>query len=225
MDVHRSPGDCAGPFRGVGDSMEVLPLGLWLDLLGTFVFGISGALVAVRRRLDLFGIMVLSVAAGLAGGMVRDMLLGATPPTALADPRYLLTALAAAICAFFGHRLLAHLSKPVMVLDALGLGLFAVSGCRKALLFGLDPLPAVLLGVLTAVGGGAVRDLLVVETPRVLRDEIYALAAMVGAAMVVAGAMLGLDQGWTAAAGVVAAFAVRLISVWRGWRAPRAPGS
>ena len=205
--------------------MEVLPLGLWLDLLGTFVFGISGALVAVRRGLDVFGIAVLSVAAGLAGGMIRDMLLGATPPTALEDPRYLLTALAAAVCAFFGHRLLARLSKPVMVLDALGLGLFAVSGCRKALVFELDPLPAVLLGVLTAVGGGAVRDLLVVETPRVLHEEIYALAAMVGAAIVVTGAALGLSESWTAAAGVIAAFAIRVVSVRRGWRAPRPPGS
>ena len=212
-------------FTTRGDDMDVLPLGLWLDLVGTFVFGISGALVAVRRGLDIFGIAVLSVAAGLAGGMIRDMLLGATPPTALADPRYLLVALAAAFCAFFGHGLLARLSKPVMVLDALGLGLFAVSGCRKALELGLGPLSAILLGVLTAVGGGAVRDLLIVETPRVLREEIYALAAMVGAALVVAGAALGLSDSTTAGAGVAAAFALRVISVRRGWRAPRAPGS
>ncbi len=214
-----------GPTSRSVENMDILPLGLWLDLLGTFVFGISGALLAVRRGLDIFGIAVLSVAAGLAGGMIRDTLLGATPPTALEDPRYLLTALAAAVCAFFGHHLLARLSKPVMVLDALGLGLFAVSGCRKALLFELDPLPAILLGVLTAVGGGAVRDLLVAETPRVLREEIYALAAMVGAVIVVAGAALGLSENWTAGTGAVAAFAVRVISVWRGWRAPRAPGS
>ena len=205
--------------------MEVLPLGLWLDLLGTFVFGISGALVAVRRGLDIFGITVLSVAAGLAGGMIRDMLLGATPPTALEDPRYLLTALAAAACAFWGHRFLARLSKPVMMLDALGLGFFAVAGCGKALVFELDPLPAVLLGVLTAVGGGVVRDLLIVETPRVLREEIYALAAMIGAALVVAGAALGLSESWTAGTGVVATFTIRVISVRRGWRAPRPPGS
>lgn len=205
--------------------MDVLPLAFWLDLLGTFVFGISGALVAVRRSLDIFGIAVLSVAAGLAGGMIRDMLLGATPPTALQDPRYLLAALAAGGCVFLGHRLLERLNKPVMVLDALGLGVFAVSGCQKSLLFGLDPLPAILLGVLTAVGGGATRDLLVVEVPRVLREEVYALAAMVGAVIVVAGAALGFPETWTAVAGVAAAFAVRVISVWRGWRAPRAPGS
>jgi len=208
-----------------GEMMETLPLALWLDLAGTFVFGISGALLAVRRGLDLFGIAVLALAAGLAGGMIRDVLLGATPPTALADPRYLLTALAAGVFAFFAHRLVERVAKPVMVLDALGLGLFAVSGCTKALLFGLGPLPAVLLGIVTAVGGGALRDLLVAETPRVLREEIYALAAMVGAATVVAGAALGLPEGWTAGAGILACFALRVVSVWRGWRAPRAPGS
>ena len=203
--------------------MDVFPLGLWLDLLGTFVFGISGALLAVRRELDVFGIAVLSVAAGLAGGMIRDALLGATPPTALADSRYLPTAIAAGACAFFGHRLLAKLNKPVMILDALGLGLFAVSGCGKALDFGLDPLPAILLGVLTAVGGGAVRDLLVVETPRVLREEIYAFAAMVGAVIVVIGAGLGFSETSTAVVGVVAVVAIRVVSALRGWRAPRAP--
>lgn len=205
--------------------METLPLAFWLDLLGTFVFAISGALVAVRHGLDIFGIAVLAVAAGLAGGMIRDVLLGATPPTALEDPRYLLTALAAGVCVFFGHRLLDRLNKPVMVLDALGLGVFTVSGCQKSLVFELDPLPAILLGVLTAVGGGATRDLIVAEIPRVLREEVYALAALVGAAIVVAGGALGLADGWTAAAGIVAAFAVRVISVWRDWRAPRAPGS
>lgn len=205
--------------------MDALPLGLWLDLLGTFVFGISGAMLAVRRRLDVFGIAVLAVAAGLAGGMIRDIALGSTPPAALADPRYLFAALGAAACAFFGHRTLARLNKPVMALDALGLGLFAVSGCRKALALGLDPLPAILLGILTAVGGGALRDLLVTETPRVLREEVYALAAMIGAVMVVAGQSFGLPDLWTSVAAVATTVVVRLVSVRRGWQAPRAPGS
>ncbi|MFW8596315.1 trimeric intracellular cation channel family protein [Cribrihabitans neustonicus] len=204
-------------------SHRKLPLAFWLDLRGTFVFGISGALVAVRRALDIFGIAVLSVAVGLAGGMIWDKLLGATPPTALEDPCYLLTALAAGVCVFFGQRLLERLNKPVMMLEALGV--FAVSGCLKSLLFGLDSLLAFLLGVLSAVGGGATRDLLVVEIPRVLREEVYALAAMVGATIVVAGAALGLPETWTAVAGVVAAFGFRVISVCRGWRAPRGAGT
>jgi uncharacterized membrane protein YeiH len=205
--------------------MDVLPLGLWLDLLGTFVFGLSGAMLAVRHRLDAFGITALALAAALAGGMVRDLALGATPPAAFEDARYLLAAIGSALCAFFGHRLIARLSKPVMVLDALGLGFFAVSGCRKALLFGLDPLPAIMLGVLTAVGGGALCDLLVAEVPRVLREEVYALAALAGAMLVVAGAALEVHDSWTAAVGVAAAFLIRIVSVWRGWQAPRAPGS
>ncbi len=205
--------------------MDVLPLGLWLDLLGTFVFGLSGAMLAVRRRLDLFGVAVLAVAAALAGGILRDLALGDAPPAALRDVRYLSAALGSAACVIFGHRLIARLDKPVMVLDALGLGLFAVSGCRKALQFGLDPLAAIILGILTAVGGGALRDLLVAETPRVLREEVYALAALVGAAMVAGGWALELPTGWTAAAGVTATALIRIVSVRRGWRAPRAPGS
>ncbi|SFQ06514.1 trimeric intracellular cation channel family protein [Tranquillimonas alkanivorans] len=205
--------------------MQVLPLGLWLDLLGTFVFGLSGGMLAVRRELDVFGITVLAVAAALAGGMLRDIALGATPPAAFADGCYLVAALGSALCAFFGHRLIARLNKPVMILDAIGLGLFAVSGCGKALSFGLDPLPAVVLGILTAVGGGTVRDVLVAEVPRVLREEVYALAALLGALVVVLGAALDLNEGWTAAAGVAAAAAFRIVSVWRGWQAPRAPRS
>ena len=205
--------------------MDVFPVGLWLDLLGTFVFGLSGAMLAVRRQLDAFGVTVLAVAAALSGGMLRDVLLGGTPPAALEDGRYLAAAIGAAACVFFGHRVIARLNKPVMVLDALGLGLFAVSGCHKALLVGLDPVPAIILGVLTAVGGGAVRDILVAEVPRVLREEVYALAALVGAVVVVAGAALQIPGPLAAGVGAIAAALIRIVSVWRGWRAPRAPGS
>ncbi|MEC9103494.1 MAG: trimeric intracellular cation channel family protein [Pseudomonadota bacterium] len=196
----------------------------WLDLLGTFVFGLSGAMLAVRRDLDVFGIAVLAVAAALSGGMIRDMALGATPVAALGTSHTLLAAFAAALCVFFFHRLIEKLSKPVMVLDAIGLGLFAVSGARKALDFGLDPLPAVVLGVLTAVGGGAVRDLLVAETPRVLREEVYALAALLGAVIVVAGDRIGADPLPVLILGATLAAFVRILSVLRGWQAPKAPG-
>ena len=118
-----------------------------------------------------------------------------------------------------------RLAKPVMVFDAAGLGLFAVSGCQKALSLGVAPLPAVLLGVLTAVGGGALRDLLVTEVPRVLREDIYALAALAGATVVAVGAWLGLAPAPVALLGVALTFALRVVSVWRGWRAPKAPGS
>lgn len=200
-------------------------LRLGLDLAGTFVFGLSGATLAVRRRLDIFGVLVLAVAAALAGGMLRDLLLGATPPAALRDERLLLAALAAGLTVFFCHRLIERLKKPVMVLDALGLGLFAVSGCAAALDRGLGPLPAVILGTITAVGGGTLRDLLVAEVPRVLREEVYALAAIVGGTVFVAGRALGFEGLGLALTAIALTFLLRLASVWRGWQAPRAPGS
>ena len=205
--------------------MTSLGLGIALDLLGTFVFGLSGGMLAVRRELDVFGVLVLAVAAGLAGGLIRDVLIDAEPPAALEDTWLLLAALAAGGTTFFGHRLIERFTKPVMLLDALGLGLFAVSGCKKALLFGLDPLPAVILGILTGVGGGVLRDLLVTEVPRVLREEVYALAALLGASVFASGLVLDLPEVGVATAAVASTFAVRVVSVWRGWRAPRAPGS
>lgn len=196
-----------------------------LDLLGTFAFALSGGTLAVRRHLDLVGVLALSAAAALAGGMLRDVLLGATPPAALTDERYLLTAAAAGLAAFLARPLIDRLGKPVLVFDALGLGLFAVAGCRKALEAGLDAPAALLLGVLTAVGGGALRDLLVAEVPRVLHEEIYALAALLGAGVVVAGEALGAPQAGAALVGAAAAFLLRVVSVARGWSAPRSPWS
>ena len=205
--------------------MTLPPLTLTLDLLGTFVFALSGGMLAVRRGLDIFGIMVLSVSAGLAGGLARDALLGAHPPAALADSAYLTTALLAGLAAFFGHRLIERMNKPVMVLDAFGLGFFAVAGCQKALAFDLPPLPAVILGVLTAVGGGVVRDLLVTEIPRVLREEVYALAALIGASVVVLGDYLSILNFITVTVAISVTFTIRVLSVWRNWQAPKAPGS
>ena len=194
---------------------------LWLDLLGTFVFALSGAMLAVRRSLDLFGVMVLAVAAGLAGGLIRDVSLDASPPAALDGMRYLITALAAAVAAFFGHRAIERLNRPVMLLDAMGLGLFTITGCQKALAYGLDPLPAVVLGVLSAIGGGVLRDLLVADVPRVLREEVYALAAGV---FVLGKAFLFPEPHLTMSA-IALTVILRIVSVWLGWRAPKAPGS
>lgn len=228
-DRGRLAGPHRGPYRrppfGARSQSMTLPIGLLLDLAGTFVFGISGAMLAVRRGLDVFGVAALAVAAALAGGMIRDMAIGAAPVAALAQPLYLWAALASAAVVFFAHRLLERLANPVMLLDALGLGLFAVAGCRKALQYGLDPLPALLLGVLTAVGGGVVRDILVTEVPRVLREEVYAVAALAGAAVVVLGDRLAVPETWTLPLGIALAFGLRVLSVRRGWQAPRAPGS
>ena len=204
-------------------SWTILPV--TLDLLGTLAFALSGGTLAVRRGLDVFGVLTLAVAVGVAGGILRDVLLGAVPPAALTETRYLLVALAAGVTVFFASPLIERLSRPVMLLDAVGLGLFAVSGCSKALEFGMGPLPAVLLGVLTAVGGGVLRDVLVAEVPRVLREDVYALAALLGAAVFALGVGLGLPQIGTAIVAVLLTMAVRVLSVWRGWHAPRAPWS
>ena len=151
---------------------EPLSLGavwLTLDVVGTGVFAISGAAVAVRRRLDVFGVCVLAFVAGNAGGMLRDVLLGATPPTALSGWHHITVSLLAALLTFRWHPRLERLRMPILLFDAAGLGLFAVSGTQKALAFGLNPFVAAIFGMLTGIGGGMLRDLLVNEIPTVLR--------------------------------------------------------
>ena len=191
-----------------------------LDLLGTFVFALSGALVGVRHRLDLFGVLVLAFAAATAGGILRDLVIGAVPPPAIADPRYLVVPAIAGLVTFFWHPVVTRLQASVLVLDGAGLALFAVSGAFKALEFGLGPVAAVLLGGLTGIGGGMVRDVLVSEVPTVFRAELYAVAALAGASVVVVGDLVGLAAPAVAVAGALVCFGLRMIGVRRGWRLP-----
>ncbi|NPD14075.1 trimeric intracellular cation channel family protein [Xinfangfangia sp. D13-10-4-6] len=195
----------------------------WLDMTGTYVFGLSGGMLAVRRQLDLFGVIVLATAAATAGGVIRDMAIGDQPAAMLRDPSYLLVTLLAGLTAFFFHRLIECASKPVMLLDALGLGTFTVAGTQKALIFGLHPAAACVIGVLTAVGGGVIRDLLVTEIPRVLREEIYAVAAIIGAGLVILGDHLGWSPLLTTSIALLATFFIRVLSVRLNLRIPRAP--
>ncbi|RYD47427.1 MAG: trimeric intracellular cation channel family protein, partial [Sphingomonadales bacterium] len=148
---------------------------LVLDLSGTFAFALSGAMAAVRRRLDVFGVLVISFAASTSGGILRDLLIGAVPPAALVDWRYLGVSLAAGLICFFWSSLIDKLRNPVQMLDAMGLALFAVAGAEKALSFGLSPVMAALLGMVTGIGGGVARDLLLAEIPAVLRSDLYAV--------------------------------------------------
>lgn len=196
-----------------------------LDYLGTFAFAISGATVGARKGLDLFGVLVLSFAAATAGGIARDALLGATPPVALVDPSYLAISCLAGFMTFYRYALVERLRHPVQVSDAVGLGLFAVAGAQKALDHGVGPVGAVLLGILTGVGGGVARDVLVAEIPSVLRRELYAVAALVDALIVVGGAALGLPSAPLAAGGAVACFALRFWAMRRGWQLPIAKTS
>lgn len=141
-----------------------------LDLVGTFVFAISGAVAAVNRRLDVFGILVLSFVAGNFGGITRDLLIGAVPPAALTDGRYLLISVLAGLIVFFWYAGVDKLRSPVLLFDAAGLSLFAVTGAQRALGLGLSPVMAALLGMLTGIGGGMTRDILLTEIPQVLRS-------------------------------------------------------
>ena len=195
---------------------------LVLDLVGTFVFAISGATAGVTRRLDLFGILVLSFVAGNAGGITRDVLIGSVPPAAISDWRYLAVSLLAGVITFYRYSPVDRLHTAVLVFDAAGLALFAVAGARKALAFGLNPVMAALLGMLTGVGGGVVRDVLVAEIPTVLRADIYAVAALAGAAVVVIGKLLDIPPIATAIIGVLLCFGLRLMAIHYGWRLPLA---
>jgi uncharacterized membrane protein YeiH len=191
-----------------------------LDFTGTFAFAISGALVAVRHRLDLFGVQCLSFAAATAGGIVRDVLLGAVPPVSLVDWRYLALSSLAGLLTFYRSTLVERMRNPVQVFDAIGLGLFAVLGTSKALAAGLGPVGAVVLGVLSGIGGGIARDVLVAQIPNVLRRELYAVAALVAALVVVGGHALALPGEAVAVVAATACFGLRLMAIRRGWRLP-----
>jgi len=196
-----------------------------LDLCGTFVFALSGALAGVKHRLDLFGVLGVAFAAATAGGIVRDLLIGATPPPAIADWRYLVTCLAAGLITFFWHGLVDRMHNSVLIFDAAGLALFAVAGALKATTAGLHPVSACLLGMLTGIGGGIARDLLVGEVPVVLRADLYAVAALAGAAITVLGLGLALPSAIAACAVAALCFGLRLLAIRRGWRLPTAPGT
>jgi uncharacterized membrane protein YeiH len=190
------------------------------DLAGTFVFALSGATAGVKHRLDLFGVLVLSFAAGNSGGIARDVMIGAVPPAAISDWPYVAISILAGLVTFYRYGLINRISSPVLVFDAAGLALFAVSGAGKALAFHAGPVAATLLGMLTGIGGGMVRDVLVREIPTVLRTELYAVAALLGAAVVVIGRMLHLPSAAAAAAGAVLCFGLRLMAMRRGWQLP-----
>ena len=193
-----------------------------VDLIGVFVFAISGALLAVRKDLDVFGVAALAFAAALGGGIVRDVLIGAVPPIALTDGRYTIAALTAGALVFAAHQQLERLGPAVRIFDAIGLGFFAVAGTSKALDAGLPGWAAVGLGVVTGIGGGVLRDVLAGEVPLVLRREIYAVAALLGAVIVAGAYELDVYGPIPAAAAVLVTFLVRFVAVRRDWNAPTA---
>jgi len=193
-----------------------------LDLGGTVGFAISGALTAVNHHLDLFGILVLSFAAGNVGGITRDVLIGAVPPAALTGVSYVLVSVSAGLIASVGYAGVDRLRSPVLLFDAVGLAFFAVAGAHEALEFGLGPIMAALRGMLTGIGGGVVRDVLLKEIPQVLGSDLYAVAALAGAGVVVGGHELGLSYGVSAPIGGALCFGLRFMAIRYRWHLPTA---
>ena len=193
------------------------------DLGGTFLFAAEGAMTAIRGDLDFFGVMVLSFATAVGGGIMRDVLLGATPPAALRDWRYGVLAFIAGTVTFLLYwRASAIPTWLIVSLDAAGLALFAVAGTEKALSHDMHPFVAVLLGTITAVGGGTIRDVLLAQVPVVLRADIYATAAMAGAAVLVSGRALRWPAPIASGLGGIVCFGLRMLAVWQHWSLPHA---
>jgi uncharacterized membrane protein YeiH len=195
---------------------------LALNLAGTFVFGLSGGLAAVRAKLDLFGVVVLAAVVGLAGGVIRDLLIG-TPPATFRDWRYLAAVAAAGLVCFIARPALERIQRTVLIFDAAGLGLFCVTGATKALDFGIGPVQAVLLGAITGIGGGMLRDVLLREIPTVLRHELYAIPALLGAAVLVIAQKAGSTSPVFPVLGVAVCVGVRLVGIRYGVNVPIAP--
>lgn len=195
-----------------------------VDLLGTFAFALSGASASIEARLDAFGVVVVAYVTACGGGILRDLCLGAVPPAAIALWRYAAVALLAAALAAWPHSVLRRFKQPVLVFDAIGLGFFAVTGAQKALLLSGNVEVAIVLGVATAVGGGLLRDVVLNRVPVVLQREIYASAALLGAAIEVLGQRRGWPPALALALGAGACAALRFLALWRHWRLP-VPGA
>jgi uncharacterized membrane protein YeiH len=189
---------------------------LALTLAGVFVFGLSGGLAGVQARLDVFGVVVLAVVVGLAGGVARDVLIG-FPPQAVRDWRYMAVAGGAGAVTFVTHHVLGRLQRPILVLDGAGLALFSVTGARIALDHRVGASESVILGAITGIGGGVLRDILVREIPVVLREGLYAIPALLGAAI----AVVGGSTAW-AVVGAFVCFGVRLAGIAFDVNVPRA---
>jgi uncharacterized membrane protein YeiH len=194
---------------------------LVLDLVGTFAFALNGALTALRMaRLDIVGVVTLGMITALGGGTIRDVLLDSLPPATFVDWRYLAVAAGGGLVAFVAGRHLERLNTPITVLDAAGLSLFAVTGASKAIVLGFGPAQAVLVGGITAIGGGTLRDVMIRRIPFVLTSELYAIPAFIGATALVFLGRVGVGVTAAAATGAALCFAIRMVGVWFNLNAP-----
>lgn len=201
------------------------PLFLALDLTGAFAFALNGSLTAIRvARLDVVGVITLGMITALGGGIIRDVLLGSLPPATFSDWRYLAVAAFGSLVSFTLGRRLDRWTNPILVLDAAGLSLFAVSGAVVAMELGVGFGQAVILGAITGVGGGTMRDVLIGRVPIVLRSELYAIPALVAALVVVTADTLGFYGVATAVGAALLCFVIRMLGVRFDLDAPRPPG-
>jgi uncharacterized membrane protein YeiH len=197
-----------------------------LDLVGTFAFALNGALIAVRTtRLDIVGVVTLGMITALGGGTIRDVFLDALPPATFVDWRYLTVAAAGGLLAFFTGHHLERIYGAINLLDAAGLSLFAVTGALKAIDLGFGPLQAVVVGGITGVGGGTLRDVLIRQVPSVLSSGLYAVPAIVGATVVVVADLLDVRGPGAAIGAAALCFAIRMLGVHFDVNAPFPPGS
>jgi uncharacterized membrane protein YeiH len=196
---------------------------LVVDLMGVFVFAVEGGLAAIRSDLDILGLLVISLATALGGGMIRDLLIGAIPPNSVRDWRYPGAAFAGGAAVFFFFPVIQQAPQGlVTTLDAAGLALCAIAGAGKAVEYGINPLLAILMGAVTGVGGGTIRDILLNRVPTVLQSDIYAAAALAGGLVVVIGLRTSAPRWLTMTAGGVTCFVLRMIAVWHHWNLPHA---
>jgi uncharacterized membrane protein YeiH len=192
----------------------------FLDLVGTFVFALSGAVAARQKGLDIFGIFSVAFTVACGGGIIRDLCIGAVPPAGLTNWLYLLMVVAATVMTISFYRLIEYINQPVVLFDALGLSVFAVAGARKAIQFGHNYEVAILLGTVTAIGGGVIRDILLSRVPVIFKKEIYASAAMVGAMIVVAGDYLQYSRESVSILAIGVCFGVRFFALRFHWNLP-----
>jgi uncharacterized membrane protein YeiH len=210
--------------RGIGKFTFYNPdlLLLVVDLMGVFVFAVEGAMAGIRAQLDVLGLLVISFATALGGGMIRDLLIGAIPPNSVRDWRYPATAFAGGGAVFFFYQFFQQVPSSLMItFDAVGLSLCAIAGAGKALEFGINPMLSVLMGAVTGVGGGTIRDILLNRIPGVLQADVYAAAALAGAIVVVVGLKLKMPRSLVMTAGAVACFVLRMVAVWKHWNLPK----
>jgi len=194
-----------------------------IDLIGTFVFAISGISVAVDRKFDIVGATILALVTAIGGGTLRDMMIGKTPVGWMTDINYLIVIFAALSISYFFLKWIRNLHKSLFLFDTIGIGLFTIIGIEKTLSVGLHPVIAVMMGIVSAVFGGVIRDVLANEVPLVLRREIYASACLVGGLVYLLFEFIWPYQIWNMIPSILVVIIIRYLSIKRNWEIPFNP--